>query len=135
MNNKLVNYTLKLAANHIKDDIINSKSSYPSTTTSPRPTHPRDDPSWTQPPAPKDEKNKEFWFESGQNILKEQIAKTLNQNVAKNLIIFIGDGMSITSQMATRMYMGGEENELSFEKFPYVGLSKVRIIIGTLKIH
>ena len=55
--------------------------------------------------------------------------------MAKNLIIFVGDGMSIATQMAARMYMGGEEQELSFEKFPYVGISKVRIYFGTLKIH
>lgn len=114
---------------------MTSISSYPSTTTSPLSTHPRDNPSWTQPPAPIDEKNKEFWFQSGQNILKEQIAKTLNKNVAKNLIIFVGDGMSISTQMAARMYMGGEEKELSFEKFPYVGLSKVRINFVILKFH
>lgn len=45
---------------------------------------------------------------------------------AKNLIIFVADGMSIPTQTAARMYMGGEEKVLSFEKFPSVGLSKVR---------
>lgn len=49
----------------------------------------------------------------------------MNKNVAKNLIIFVADGMSLATQMATRVYMGGEEKVLSFETFPYVGLSKV----------
>lgn len=52
----------------------------------------------------------------------------MNTKVAKNLIILVADGMSLPSQMATRMYKGGEEKVLSFEKFPYVGLSKVRFL-------
>lgn len=39
--------------------------------------------------------------------------------------MFLGDGMSFPTIAATRMYMGGEEMELSFEKFPYTGFSKV----------
>jgi alkaline phosphatase len=54
------------------------------------------------------------------------LRKEENRNVAKNLIILVADGMSIPTQMATRVYMGGEEKVLSFEQFPYVGLSKVR---------
>lgn len=51
--------------------------------------------------------------------------------VAKNVIFFIGDGMSIATLTAARIYMGqlenktGESEMLSFEKFPYTGLSKV----------
>lgn len=44
---------------------------------------------------------------------------------AKNIIFFLGDGMSLTTVAATRMYMGNENNSLSFEKFPHFGLSKV----------
>lgn len=50
----------------------------------------------------------------------------MNTNKAKNLIIFVADGMSISTQTATRMFLGGEEKVLSFENFPYVGLSKVK---------
>lgn len=89
-------------------------------------THPRDSPEWTQPTGPTDEKSREFWQSSGQQILKETLQKEMNKKVAKNLIILVADGMSIPTQMATRMYKGGEEEVLSFEKFPYVGLSKVR---------
>ncbi|KAE8747550.1 hypothetical protein FOCC_FOCC005711 [Frankliniella occidentalis] len=44
--------------------------------------------------------------------------------VAKNVIIFMGDGMSIPTLAATRVFMGGENKQLSFERFPAVGLSK-----------
>lgn len=96
------------------------------TSPNPNPTHPRDNPDWTQPPGPTDEKSREFWQSSGQQILKETLERKLNKKVAKNLIILVADGMSIPTQMATRMYKGGEQEVLSFEKFPSVGLSKVR---------
>lgn len=79
-----------------------------------------------QSPVPLDERAKEFWKISGQKILKETLARKTNTNIAKNLIILVADGMSIPTQTATRMYLGGEKRVLSFEKFPYVGLSKVR---------
>jgi alkaline phosphatase len=49
---------------------------------------------------------------------------------AKNVIVFIGDGMGMSTITAARIYKGqhtgksGEENQLSFEYFPNVGLSK-----------
>lgn len=36
--------------------------------------------------------------------------------------------MSIPTIAATRVYIGGEEKQLSFETFPYTGLSKVNKI-------
>lgn len=101
------------------------------TITPPPPTHPRDSPDWIQPPGPADEKSREFWQLSGQQILHETLKREMNKKVAKNLIILVADGMSIPTQMATRMFMGGEEKVLSFEKFPYVGLSKVRTMMMT----
>ncbi len=49
---------------------------------------------------------------------------------AKNVILFIGDGMGISTVTAARIYAGqkrgepGEENLLSFEKFDHVALVK-----------
>lgn len=49
---------------------------------------------------------------------------------AKNVIVFIGDGMGISTITAARIYEAqkrgetGEENSLSFEKFPNVALVK-----------
>ena len=103
------------------------------TITPPPPTHPRDSPDWTQPPGPIEEKSREFWQLSGQQILRETLQREVNKKVAKNLIILVADGMSIPTQMATRMFMGGEEKVLSFEKFPYVGLSKVKVLMTMLE--
>ncbi|XP_071995662.1 alkaline phosphatase, germ cell type-like isoform X2 [Engystomops pustulosus] len=50
---------------------------------------------------------------------------------AKNLIMFLGDGMGVTTISAARVFQGqlknqpGEENILEMETFPYVALSKV----------
>ena len=49
---------------------------------------------------------------------------------AKNVILFVADGMDPTTVAVTRIYDGqsrgetGEENYLSFERFPYLAMSK-----------
>ncbi len=68
-----------------------------------------------------------WWFRAG--------AATAHQREqgpprARNVILFIGDGMSLPTVAAARIYEGqqhgqpGEENALSFEQFPYTALSK-----------
>ncbi|XP_042237829.1 alkaline phosphatase-like [Homarus americanus] len=68
------------------------------------------------------------------NLAQEELSRTMNvkQNlgVAKNVIMFLGDGMSVPTITAARIYKGqkenrgGEEGSLTFETFPHVGLSK-----------
>ncbi|MFK7831263.1 MAG: alkaline phosphatase [Congregibacter sp.] len=49
---------------------------------------------------------------------------------AKNVILFVGDGMGVTTVTAARILEGqlkgmpGEENNLSFDTFPFTGLAK-----------
>ncbi|WJG10642.1 alkaline phosphatase [Aliiglaciecola sp. LCG003] len=49
---------------------------------------------------------------------------------AKNVILFVGDGMGISTVTAARILEGqmagkdGEEHQLSFDKFPFAGLAK-----------
>lgn len=77
------------------------------------------------------EETADFWREKAEQSLHEQLKKTHNKNVAKNLILFLGDGMSTTTVSAAGIYFGqvngqrGEESLLSFEKFPYLAFSKV----------
>lgn len=63
---------------------------------------------------------------------------------AKNVIVFIGDGMGMSTITAARIYKGqlagkfGEENQLAFEQFPNVGLSKTYNVdkqVGSVFIH
>ena len=64
-----------------------------------------------------------------QNRLIAQAIKN-HEGAAKNIILFIGDGMNLTTVTASRIYEGqqqgllGEENNLSFDNFPFSGLAK-----------
>jgi alkaline phosphatase len=70
------------------------------------------------------------WYAAGRHAVQE--AKTIKPNTsrARNVILFVGDGMGIATVTAARILEGqlrgesGEENSLSFERFPYVALSK-----------
>lgn len=75
---------------------------------------------------------RQFWFEEAQSSLKRNLERKENVGIAKNVVFFLGDGMSLATITAARIYKGqknknsGEEQFLSFEKFPYVSLAKVR---------
>lgn len=51
----------------------------------------------------------------------------MNKNKARNVIMFLGDGLSVATHMATRAFLGGADKELAYDKLPYVGLSKVSV--------
>lgn len=72
------------------------------------------------------ETHREYHLQKGVEFVQQQILKTsnVNENIAKNAILFLGDGMSVPTLAATRVYIGGEEKFLSFEEFPYVAMSK-----------
>uniref|UniRef100_A0A1A9WZ03 Alkaline phosphatase n=1 Tax=Glossina brevipalpis TaxID=37001 RepID=A0A1A9WZ03_9MUSC len=78
-----------------------------------------------------------FWFNAGLKQLEKIVngAKNNDDNSykkkAKNIIIFVGDGMGVTTITAGRIYKGqylkhgpGEDEKLSFDEFPYTGLVK-----------
>jgi len=71
-----------------------------------------------------------YWRSHGAQALTEALAISPNTGKAKNVILFVGDGNGIASVTASRIFDGqsrgesGEENVLSFERFPYVALSK-----------
>ena len=74
--------------------------------------------------------DKAYWRHQGFIDLKERLALEPNKNKAKNVILFIGDGMGVQTHTAARIYKGqkngksGEEEILEWEKFPYSGQSK-----------
>uniref|UniRef100_A0A8D0GJB1 Alkaline phosphatase n=1 Tax=Sphenodon punctatus TaxID=8508 RepID=A0A8D0GJB1_SPHPU len=77
------------------------------------------------------EKNPQYWREQAQQTLKKALKlQKLNTNVAKNIIMFLGDGMGVSTVTAARILKGqlqnmkGEENMLEMDQFPYVALSK-----------
>ncbi|XP_075217519.1 alkaline phosphatase-like [Lycorma delicatula] len=78
----------------------------------------------------KEEYDAKYWDKNAFKSLNERLDNYLVTNKAKNLILFLGDGMSIPTITAARIYLGqldqraGENAKLSFENFPYTGLSK-----------
>lgn len=71
-----------------------------------------------------EELNTDFWFDNAKAFVTKQLNRSTSRRPAKNIILFIGDGMSLSTQSAARMYKGGEEKSLSFEDFPYAGTIK-----------
>ncbi len=55
---------------------------------------------------------------------------------AKNVILFLGDGMGVSTVTAARFYnaelkgLKPADNPLVFERFPSTGLSKVLLVLG-----
>ena len=70
------------------------------------------------------------YFVEAQDILKQALAAQPNTNRAKNVILFVGDGMGISTVTAARIFEGqqrgvdGVSNQLAFDAFPHVALSK-----------
>uniref|UniRef100_A0A8C6RTY9 Alkaline phosphatase n=1 Tax=Nannospalax galili TaxID=1026970 RepID=A0A8C6RTY9_NANGA len=79
---------------------------------------------------PGEEESPAFWNQKAAEAL--DAAKKLQpiQTSAKNLIIFLGDGMGVPTVTATRILKGqlnghlGPETPLAMDRFPYMALSK-----------
>ncbi|NP_001096792.1 alkaline phosphatase-like precursor [Bos taurus] len=79
---------------------------------------------------PVEEEDPAFWNRQAAQAL--DVAKKLQpiQTAAKNVILFLGDGMGVPTVTATRILKGqmngklGPETPLAMDQFPYVALSK-----------
>jgi len=67
----------------------------------------------------------------GQDRLKSVLSRRLNTKVAKNIVVFVGDGMGVATVTAARIFKGQQNGEkgaekgyLAYEHFPGVGLIK-----------
>jgi len=81
-----------------------------------------------------DESN-ESWYTQGEQATKQAMknarkAAKISKRKAKNIILFVGDGMGVSTVTAARIYDGqlkgktGEENRLFFETLPYQAMAK-----------
>lgn len=83
-------------------------------------------------PDKEEPKSTNAWFKAGvERIANADLQTYITQRGgAKNVILFVGDGMGISTVTASRILEGqnrgesGEENMLSFDNFPVAGLSK-----------
>ncbi|EDW06417.1 alkaline phosphatase [Drosophila mojavensis] len=69
-------------------------------------------------------KEQQEWYDRGINELKLALNRELNRRRAKNVILFVGDGMGPNTVTAARIYGYKEEGLLSWERFPHMGLLK-----------
>ena len=87
-------------------------------------------PAFAADPVVKVPESVQDWFNNGQKFIADSKKIVPNARKAKNVILFVGDGMGISTITASRILEGqlkgmtGEENRLFFESFPNVGLSK-----------
>ena len=71
-----------------------------------------------------------FWMEQGQAELDAALNLVANTKLAKNIVLVVGDGMSLTTVAGARILKGqrqgldGASSKLAWEEFPHVGLSK-----------
>ena len=76
------------------------------------------------------------WYRDGAKAARDGAQLRPNNKPAKNVILFVGDGMGLSTVAAARILEGqrkglkGEENALSFERFPYLSLSKTYSVDG-----
>ncbi|MFT5704758.1 MAG: alkaline phosphatase [Shewanella sp.] len=78
------------------------------------------------------------WYIDGQRRVTKaaDISVDNEAGAAKNIILFVGDGMGVSTVTAARILEGqlkgqtGEENSLSFETLPHLGLAKTYNVDG-----
>ena len=82
--------------------------------------------------APNIEETEEYWLRREAETLRQIAAEQPITGQAKNVILFIGDGMGVSTVTAARILAGqqaksrhgGEEHQLAMEKLPWSALSK-----------
>uniref|UniRef100_A0A8B9ZCB8 Alkaline phosphatase n=1 Tax=Anas platyrhynchos TaxID=8839 RepID=A0A8B9ZCB8_ANAPL len=93
---------------------------------------PRTSPALLLPPDA--EKTPGYWNEGARRRLEAALALQPAAQRAKNIILFVGDGMGLPTVSAARIYKGqlaggsGEESVLAMETFPHVALAKTYTI-------
>ena len=77
------------------------------------------------------------WFEEGQKSLGNLLKNYINTGIAKNVIVFIGDGMGISTMTAARLLKAQQQNRslfetrLAWEEFPNSAIVLVSSSINT----
>lgn len=77
------------------------------------------------------DRSAERWNREAKVTLDMLLDQGVNKNIAKNLIMFLGDGMGVSTVTAGRIRKGqlmgynGEETVTNMEKLPHLALSKV----------
>ncbi|XP_049820469.1 alkaline phosphatase-like [Aethina tumida] len=86
----------------------------------------------TAPPNDKESiQDQEYWYEQARITLRKRLQYATDRRPhAKNVILFVGDGMGVATSSASRILRGqrlgkrGEDHELAWDNFPAVALAK-----------
>ena len=84
------------------------------------------------------EKNTSFWNEQARMAIEQALERKENTRVAKNIILFLGDGMGIPTVTAGRIRKGqvnghlGESYLTEMEQLPHLGLAKTSVAFQCL---
>ncbi|XP_068145255.1 membrane-bound alkaline phosphatase [Drosophila tropicalis] len=67
-----------------------------------------------------------YWQEQAQDTILAKLAAAdaAHTKKAKNVILFLGDGMSVHTVVATRNHLGDSAKQVYFEQFPTTGFAK-----------
>lgn len=90
----------------------------------------RDDGQTAAAPAAAEAPARDDWWAIGQYEVAQRLAAQRRDGQARNVILFVVDGMGVSTVTAARIFEGqqrgegGEENYLAFERFPYAALVK-----------
>ncbi|CAN8022158.1 unnamed protein product, partial [Ixodes persulcatus] len=75
--------------------------------------------------------DKNHWYKLGASGIDERLRHQVKIGRAKNVVLFLGDGMGIPTVTAARIYKGqrlsnrsGEESVLSWDTFPHLSLAR-----------
>ncbi|CAH1127199.1 unnamed protein product [Ceutorhynchus assimilis] len=75
--------------------------------------------------------DQEYWYEQARIALRKRLQYSNDRRpFAKNVILFVGDGMGVATTTASRILRGqrlgksGEDHELTWDTFPAVALAK-----------
>ncbi|XP_050308194.1 alkaline phosphatase, tissue-nonspecific isozyme-like [Anthonomus grandis grandis] len=66
-----------------------------------------------------------YWRQLGKEELSKALKKRKISNQAQNLILFVGDGMGLTTSTVARIYGKGESGRLAWETFDNLGVLKI----------
>lgn len=78
----------------------------------------------------------EYWYEQARIALRKRLQYSTGSHklYAKNVVLFVGDGMGVATVTAARILRGqrmgkrGEDHELAWDNFPALALAKVGAI-------
>jgi len=79
------------------------------------------------------EKNAPFWNDQARLSIEELLQRRDNTRIAKNVILFLGDGMGVTTVTAGRIRKGqvngqlGEDFLTEMEQLHHLGLAKTYV--------